>query len=70
MAIRNKYFGSSAIASATWDDETGELTIEFEGGRGAGLYSFNAFPEHEWERFTTAHSPGSFFNVYIKGRYA
>ena len=70
MALHNKTFGSSAIASAVWDDETSELTIEFEGRRGSGLYSFNAFPEHEWQRFIEAHSAGSFYNTYIKGRYS
>ena len=70
MPLHNKVFGSSAIDSATWDDETQDLEIFFNGGRGAGSYTFTGFPENEWGRFIESHSAGSFFNVYIRGRYS
>ena len=69
MAIQSKFFGSSAIQDAIYDDETQELTIRFEGGRGAGSYDFSNFSEIEWARFIAASSPGSYYNANIKGRY-
>lgn len=57
---------SSNITSATYDADSGILTITFNSG---GTYEYHGVPQHLADEFATAASPGKFFHANIKGKY-
>jgi hypothetical protein len=56
---------SSNIASADYDDETGEMTVTFKSGQ---TYSYRA-PKTVFDALVSSPSPGSFFHRNIKNIY-
>lgn len=67
MAIRELIIrDSSNVKSASWNDETMELNVEFNSGsRG----SYLSVPEHEVDDFERADSHGKYIHNYIKPLY-
>ena len=65
MTLQSYNFASSAISSAAYDDETGELTIQMVNG--SEIVKPDIEPE-TWERLKNAPSPGGFFNAELRGR--
>lgn len=59
--------GSSALSSATYDEERKELTVTFKSGR---AYTYRNVPSETYEQLTTADSPGSFWRSEIKDQYS
>jgi hypothetical protein len=57
---------SSNIASADYNDETGEMTITFKSGQ---TYSARA-PKETYESFIASPSPGSFFHRQLKTQFS
>jgi hypothetical protein len=57
---------SSAIASARYNPETGQLDVTFHSGR---TYTHEGVPEDEVEAFFAADSAGRFYQQNIKGSY-
>jgi hypothetical protein len=66
MVQRLEHLNSSAIRSASWDSETGEMELVFTSDQS---YSFGNVPEHIFEGLVTARSAGSYYAQQIKGRY-
>ena len=58
-----RQLNSTAINSATYDEDTHILTIEFK--RGAS-YDYPAVPRIEFEKLIAAPSAGQYFNAHIK----
>jgi KTSC domain-containing protein len=57
--IYNTEFGSSSVlASASFDDETSEMTITFLNGR---EYTYSDVLESTYEGLINAESPGKYF---------
>ena len=65
--IRQSFPGSSAIAGATYDPDTRQLTVQFKGG--GTSYTYQDVPEDVWDQFVTAPSPGTFWRESIKDQY-
>lgn len=59
-------FVSTALQGASWDSETGELTVTFRTG---DAYTYEDVPEEVWQEFKGASSPGSFYFSSIRGNY-
>lgn len=55
---------SSLVRSARYD--AGDLVVDLEGRR----YRYSAVPVEEFIGLLKADSPGHFYNLKIKGRYA
>lgn len=53
---------SSNLASADYNDELGEMVIEFNNG---GVYAYKA-PREAYEGLISAASPGKFFQSTIR----
>ncbi len=64
---RQSFPQSTALASATYDDASGELTVTFRTGRG---YTYRQVPADVWEQLQTADSPGTFWRNSIKDAYS
>lgn len=58
---------SSNIASASYDPETQELTVEFVSG---GEYVYSSVPSSVASGLAADSSPGGYFARQIKGRYS
>lgn len=56
---------SSNVLSATYDDETRELTLELNGGD----YTYSGVPPSVADGLERAPSPGQFFIRFIRDRY-
>jgi len=68
MSVRSHVFtNSSSILSATWDDDSNELTIVFKSGRS---YIYENVPETVWDGFTSAGSAGQYFHQNIREVYS
>ncbi len=65
MTLQTHNFSSTAISSATYDDETGELTLVMTSG--SEIVKDDIEPE-VWERLKVAPSAGGFFNQELRGR--
>jgi hypothetical protein len=62
------YFNSTAVRAATYNPGTGTLTLWFtSSGRG---YDYYGVPMHVFEGLLSASSKGTYFNAYIRDRYA
>lgn len=57
---------STALTSATYDDEAMSLDVAFFDGR---TYTYENVPQKVFEELRDARSPGSYFHAYIKNRY-
>lgn len=58
---------SSAIAGASYDAETGTLTVSFNSG---GTHAHAHVPPGVWASFRQAPSKGKAYHALIKGKYA
>ena len=61
----HQFFGSSSVDSATWDPETGEVSVTFHNG---GSYTYGDMDAQEWARFKAAPSVGKFVHQALRGR--
>lgn len=66
MSVRTAALSSTALASASYDDESQELEITFTSGRS---YTFQSVPADIYEGLVASPSPGSYYNQNIKGIY-
>ena len=66
MARHETRLNSSALSSASYDDETLQLEVTFTSGTG---YTFNSVPLEIYEGLVSAPSPGRYFHSQIKGVY-
>ena len=66
MTIKSSPLNSSFLSSATYDDDTQALTLNFTK---SGSYTFQGVPPDVYEGLTTAQSPGQFYHTNIKGIY-
>lgn len=57
---------SSNLSKVRYEDRTGTLEIEFQGGR---IYQYFDVPKQIYESLLTAESKGKFFQQQIKGHY-
>ena len=57
---------SSAIAALEWNDLDESLFVSFHKG---GTYVLRGVPREEAEKFAGAASPGTYWNVFMKGKY-
>ena len=57
---------SSNIASIGYDSDSQTLEVEFHSG---GVYQYFDVPQHVYDAFISADSPGSYFAAHIKGKY-
>jgi hypothetical protein len=67
MADEPFTLSSSNLAGGSYDDETGELTIEFVNG---GTYTYSGVPPEVVRGLQTATSAGKYFANYIKTHYS
>ena len=56
---------SSVLQGASYDDETGDLTLVFASGK---TYVRPDTDKDTWESLKNAPSPGNYFNTVLKGR--
>lgn len=66
-AETTEFPGSSNLASASYDPEVENLTIEFRSGRSYVYYNISAAT---YRGLTLAGSAGEYFNRQIKNRHA
>ena len=66
MPLNRLPVASSAIASLEWDDLDFSLFVSFHKG---GTYILRSVPREEAERFASSPSPGSYWNLFMKGKY-
>lgn len=59
--------GSSSIAAAGWDPDTGVLEIQFTSGK---TYTYQDVPQEIYDGLMSADSAGQYFHSSIKGVYA
>jgi hypothetical protein len=59
--------GSSNIAAVGYDDESGELVVEFISG---GVYSYPGVTREVYDGLMSAPSKGRYFFQAIRGVYA
>lgn len=59
-------FHSTVIRSASYDEETRELTVRLTTGR---TYVYRNVPELEYDRLVSADSAGRHYNLYIRDEY-
>jgi hypothetical protein len=63
-----QYFNSTAVRAASYDPQTGTLTLWFaSGGRG---YDYYNVPQVIYNGLLAAASKGQYFNAYIRQQYA
>lgn len=67
MTIQTVQLSSSAILSATYDDENEELSLTFSNG---GTYDYRGVPKEVFDGLTQASSPGKYFHSQIKDIYS
>lgn len=58
---------SSNLATASYDPETQELTLEFQSG---DEYTYQNVPAEVYDRLIKAPSAGQFFHRHIKNLYS
>jgi KTSC domain len=66
MTIKTEQLRSSALASATYDDEMQDLDITFNSG---GTYTYHNVPITVWEGLVGASSPGRYWHSTLKDQY-
>lgn len=57
---------STHVEEATWDDESEDLIITFDGG---DQYMYRNVPKATWKAFMLAPSQGAFVHRQLKGRF-
>jgi len=57
---------STALASATYDEDTRRLDITFTSG---GTFTYENVPPDVFEGLREARSPGTFYHERIKGQF-
>jgi lysyl-tRNA synthetase, class II len=57
---------SSALSSATYDDESRELELTFSSGR---TYTYHDVPKDVYDGLVSSSSPGRYYNEAIKDIY-
>lgn len=57
---------SSNVAAVGYDDEEGELIVEFKSG---ARYAYEGVPYHVFEEMREADTAGSYLNLHIKNAY-
>lgn len=67
VAETTTFPGSSNLASASYDPEVENLTIEFQSG---AIYVYYNVPAATYRGLQNAGSAGSYFYRQIRGRYA
>lgn len=71
-AISEHAVESRCVQSFDYDLESETLSVTFpgtDGKGGAGTWQYNGFPLDEFVIFATSSSLGTYFNLYIRGRY-
>ena len=63
MTVLTQILSSTALESASYDTESQNLTIVFDGG---GEYVYEDVPQDVYEGLIRAPSPGKFFHAMIK----
>lgn len=58
---------STCISSAGYDPESNDLEIEFTDGT---VYTYYNVSGHQFSRMLRSHSPGWYFNRYIRDSYS
>ena len=66
MAQTNYTISSSAIVRLDYDEDSQTMWITFKDGRGYGV---PGVPEIEVSRLADSDSPGSYWNLNMKGKY-
>ena len=67
MTINTVQLTSTAILSATYDDENEELSITFSNGR---TYDYHDVPQEVFDGLRTSASPGGYWHANIKDVYS
>lgn len=67
MTINTVQLKSTAILSATYDDENEELSVTFSNGR---TYDYHDVPRDIFDGLTAAGSPGGYWHANIKDQYS
>lgn len=65
--LQHRSHGSTAIANLEYDEESQEVTCEFQE---RGTYTYFDVPPDEFANWNTANSRGTYFNLYIRGIYS
>ena len=66
MTIKTEQLRSTALASATYDNETLDLDITFNNG---GTYTHHNVPQEEFDGLVAADSPGRYWHANLKDKY-
>ena len=66
MTIKTEQLSSTALASATYDDENLDLSITFVSG---GTYTHSNVPQEIFDGLVSASSPGKYWHSNIKDQY-
>lgn len=66
MALKELPIQSSCFTRLAYDEDTGELIMQFTKG---GVYTIPNIEAIEVERWTQSESVGGYFNDHIRGRY-
>ena len=67
MAVEEADFGSSNLDTASYDTDTGTLTINFYSG---SSYEYTSVPQAVWEGLRKSGSAGGYFHRVIKPRFS
>lgn len=67
MTIHSAHLSSSAILSATYDDETEDLSLTFSNGQ---TYDYHDVPQEVFDGLQAASSAGRFWHANIKDIYS
>lgn len=67
MTINTVQLHSTAILSATYDDENEELSLTFSNG---STYDYHDVPKETFDALCAASSPGRFWHSEIKDQYS
>jgi KTSC domain len=66
LTIKTEQLKSTALASATYDDETKDLDVTFTSGN---TYTHRNVPVEIWEGLVGASSPGRYWHSSLKDQY-
>lgn len=67
MPINRQPVVSSDISSIGYDDASQTLEIEF---KATGAYRYFSVPRETYDALTQTSSPGKYFRLQIKGKFA
>ncbi len=66
MVIKTEQLQSTAILSATYDDETEDLDVTFVNG---GTYTHHGVPVEIFDGLVASSSPGRYWHANLKDQY-